>query len=102
MSSTGVVMSTTPPNQIAGESKRWPRKPRPTAPEWVLKLVGDPSDRLTVDAFAVASGVNDRTVRRWVREQRIKAHRLGGRIYLDRASVELFLAEGGLSDAAAG
>lgn len=67
-------------------------KPQPAAPEWAIKLIGDPSDRLTIVAFADANGVTENTVRRWIREERITAYRLGGRIYLDRSSVERFLA----------
>ena len=67
----------------------------PTPPSWLAETVSAArGDRVSVVELATALGVHPWTVRRWIRDGRIEAIKIGGQRHITRKAVERFLAAG--------
>jgi excisionase family DNA binding protein len=71
------------------------RTANPTPPSWLIETVAAVrGDRVSVVELATALDVHPWTVRRWIREGRLEAVKVGNQRRITRKAVERFLAAG--------
>ena len=65
----------------------------PTAPRGHRERAGGPPRYYTIKAVAESLDVSTRTVRRWIANGALAAHRFGGALRISEADLKAFLAE---------
>lgn len=71
------------------------RTANPTPPSWLTETVAAVrSDRVSVVELATALDRHPWTIRRWIRDGRLKTVKLGNQRWITRDAVERFLAAG--------